>query len=185
MFDHLTLAKPHVRYHDAFLAMVEDYRLAGESRYQYLTDFVRTEFDTYVARLHKLERGIGLRKGWVPYTTYWSVLPGALIIVGVVHLRHRLTPDLRKEGGHIGYAITPSLRGKGYGTRQLALVLAKARARGLDRVLVTCDTDNVASARVIQKNGGVFDGESISDISGKPVSRYWIAFVKRDRRVSE
>jgi predicted acetyltransferase len=180
MSDQLTLYKPHVRYQDAFLAMIQDYRRAGESRYQYLNDLVKADFESYVRRLREVKRGVGLRKGWVPYTTYWSVLRVSPVIVGVAHLRHRLTPDLRKEGGHIGYAITPSLRGRGYGTRQLALVLAKARARGLDRVLVTCDTDNVASARVIEKNGGVFEGESISDISGKPVSRYWIELVKRE-----
>jgi predicted acetyltransferase len=95
-------------------------------------------------------------------------------MIGITHLRHRLTDPLRKEGGHIGYNIRPSERRKGYGTKILELALDKAREIGLKRVLVTCDTDNVASGKIIRKNGGVFEGESISDRSGKPVSRYWI-----------
>jgi predicted acetyltransferase len=44
----------------------------------------------------------------------------------------------------------------------------------LRKVLVTCNTENIGSARIIQKNGGVFEGESVSPFTGKPVSRYWI-----------
>jgi predicted acetyltransferase len=56
----------------------------------------------------------------------------------------------------------------------LGLVLDKARRRGMKRVLLTCDTDNAASARVIQKNGGTFDSEGISPTRGKAVKRFWI-----------
>jgi predicted acetyltransferase len=84
-------------------------------------------------------------------------------------------PALEHHGGHVGYAIRPSERLKGYGTRLLALTLDKAREMGLGRVLVTCDTDNFASVRVIEKNGGVLENQVISNRSGKMISRYWIA----------
>lgn len=171
----LELVKPAPKYKGAFWAMVADYRAAGETRYQALLDYFRRDFDGYLRHLRNMSRGFGLRPGFVPYTVYWSVKPGLPMLVGELHLRHWLTPALEKEGGHIGYTITPSLRGQGYGTRQLQLGLEKARDFGFDRVLVTCDTDNVASVRVIQKNGGVFENEVMSDRSGKPVSRYWIS----------
>ena len=106
-------------------------------------------------------------------TLFWLVR-GGTAIVGTSQLRHTLTPDLEHEGGHIGYNIRPSQRRKGYGTRLLGLLLGKARGLGLQRVLLTCDTDNVASARIIEKNGGRLDSDGISGKSGKPISRYWI-----------
>lgn len=57
--------------------------------------------------------------------------------------------------GHIGYAIVPWKRGRGYATRALALMLDEARARGLDYVEITAQPDNVASHKVILANGGV------------------------------
>lgn len=170
----LRLEEPAYRYYERFLAMLKDYRQAGEARYDYLDITTKADFKPYVRRLREVAKGIGLRPGWVPQTSFWLVEPGAPLIIGTLQLRHWLTPALEREGGHIGYSITPSRRGQGYGTRQLALGLEKARELGLDRVLVTCDTDNIASARVIQKNGGEFQDEVISDTSGKPVSRYWI-----------
>jgi predicted acetyltransferase len=175
MEDELTLVTPNVAHWEAFLAMAEDYCQAGEDRYLHQRDLSESGFAAYVRRLKNAAKGIGLRPGWVPQTTFWTVKSDVKIIIGTIQFRHKLTRALKKEGGHIGYAVTPSFRNQGYGTRQLALMLEEAKARGYKRVLVTCDTDNVPSARVIQKNGGVFAGESISDYSGKPVSRYWIS----------
>ena len=72
------------------------------------------------------------------------------LLIGVSSLRHHLTHALEHHGGHIGYAIRPSERRKGYGTRLLAMTLDQ-HAMGFRRVLVTCDTDHIASARVIEK----------------------------------
>ena len=81
---------------------------------------------------------------------------------------------LRDFGGHVGYGVRPSERGKGYATRMLVMALDKARQLGLKRVLITCDKDNLASARVIQKNGGVLGSESYSPQGGRVTQRYWI-----------
>jgi predicted acetyltransferase len=102
-------------------------------------------------------------------------------VVATSRLRHRLVPDLEVEGGHIGYSVRPSLRRRGYGALLLSLTLEKAAGLGMASALVTCDADNVASRRVIEKNGGVFAGEGVSPESGKTVLRYW---VPTDRVVS-
>jgi predicted acetyltransferase len=60
--------------------------------------------------------------------------------------------------GHVGYAIVPWKRGRGYATRALELLLPIARDQGLPRLLATCDEDNIASRRVIEKCGGVNAG---------------------------
>lgn len=56
--------------------------------------------------------------------------------------------------GHVGYAVVPAKRGRGYATKALALLLPEARAQGLDHVTLTTDPDNIPSQKVITNNGG-------------------------------
>jgi predicted acetyltransferase len=56
--------------------------------------------------------------------------------------------------GHIGYAVVPWKRRRGYATRALALMLVEARREGLAYVELTTDPDNAASQKVIVANGG-------------------------------
>ena len=83
-------------------------------------------------------------------------------------LRPRLTPALEIQGGHIGYNVPPSVRRKGYGTQLLRLTLPKARAAGLSRVLLTVDSSNVASIRIIERNGGRVESEGYVGPLGGP-----------------
>jgi predicted acetyltransferase len=89
-------------------------------------------------------------------------------VVGFLALRHALTPWLLEEGGHIGFSVRPKRRGLGHAGRALALALPRAAELGLDRVLLTCDEPNVASARTIERNGGVYED------SRSGTRRYWI-----------
>lgn len=109
----------------------------------------------------------------VPASTYFSVRESDRRIVGTIQLRHALDADLRQRGGHIGYGIRPSERGKGYGTRQLALVLEKARELGLHRVMISCDRANIASARVAVNNGARLEWEGYDEEDGW-IRIYWI-----------
>ncbi|MEA3367015.1 MAG: GNAT family N-acetyltransferase [Planctomycetota bacterium] len=127
----------------------------------------------HLRRMRDYARGRNLPDGYVPATTYWLVRDGQRVVARS-SIRHRLTPHLEREGGHIGYSVRPSERGKGYGTAVCRLTIEKARALGLPRVLITCDTDNLASARIIEKNGGVFENEARSRQTGKMKRRYWI-----------
>ncbi len=130
-----------------------------------------SDFHTMVSRLTDYARGLSLPEGFVPHSTYW-LLQGIDRILGAVNIRHTLNDYLCKIGGHIGMGIRPSERGKGYGTEILRLTLKIARDLGLKKVLITCDTANIASARVIVRNGGILDSEDIED--GVPFQRYWI-----------
>src|SRR4051794_6201831 len=101
--------------------------------------------------------------------------PGAEV-VGFLAVRHSLTAWLLEEGGHIGYSVRPSRREQGHATRALALAVRRSAELGLDRVLLTCDGGNLASARTIERNGGVYEDTR----NGK--RRYWIE--TRDPQVS-
>lgn len=58
--------------------------------------------------------------------------------------------------GHVGYTILPEHAGRGYASAALAAVLAEVRTFGLPFLKITCDTRNLASRRIIEKNGGRF-----------------------------
>jgi len=90
--------------------------------------------------------------GYVPQSTYWWVAGDEYL--GRLAIRHRLTSHLLAEGGHIGYAVRPSARRRGHATAMLAAALPLAAALGIDIAHLDCEDDNVASRRVIERNGG-------------------------------
>jgi predicted acetyltransferase len=125
------------------------------------------EFASYVRRLRADAREESPRPvGHVPSTTLWWVEDEEYL--GRLTIRHRLTAHLTEVGGHIGYDIRPSARHRGHATAMLAAALPMAYRLGINPALLTCDDDNVASRKVIEVNGGVFEDAR----NGK--LRYWI-----------
>jgi len=176
--DNLKLVDPTTDLVAEFRARAEEWREAGEDLFQ----DVFGDFSAYVERLASNRDPENLPPNLVPMSTFW-LLAGDRRVVGTSRLRHWLVPHLEKEGGHIGYDIRPSERRKGYGTALLALTLDKARGLGLREVIVTCDGDNVGSARVIEKNGGQYTSSVVSDRTGKLVNRYRIVVEKKEVRI--
>src|SRR3954451_6832153 len=92
-------------------------------------------------------------------------------VLGGIALRHG-DSDYVSWAGHIGYGIRPSERGRRLATWALGQMLEEARRLGMERVLVICAVDNVASVKTIERCGGVF--ECMADTAFGPVRRYWI-----------
>lgn len=167
--DNVRLVAPTADLEAEFRQMAAEWRNAGDDKFaEALGDFA-----AYVATLEGQKDPQDLPPDWVPASTFWLVT-GEDRVVGTSRLRHWLVPHLEVEGGNIGYDVRPSERNRGYGTVLLALTLEKARDLGLAEVLVTCDRDNIASVRVIEKNGGQEVGQGVSEDSGKVVNRYRI-----------
>ncbi len=124
-------------------------------------------FADWVVMLDRFERGVGLPDNLVASSSRWIVEGGRL--VGFLSIRHVLNDFLRELGGHIGYAVRPTARGHGIATAATRLALEECRQRGIDPVLITCDVDNVASATVIERNGGILE-----DVRGVK-RRYWVS----------
>ncbi|GAA1602368.1 GNAT family N-acetyltransferase [Kribbella sancticallisti] len=88
--------------------------------------------------------------------------------LGRLAIRHHLTPPLLELGGHIGYVVRPSARGRGYATQMLTQSLPVAARLGIDPALLTCDTDNEPSRKVIEAAGGELEDERHGKL------RFWV-----------
>lgn len=113
------------------------------------------EFKAWLIKRDNESKGIGIGEGRVPQNIYW--LYADEVPIGYGKIRHRLTEKLFDDGGHIGYSIRSSERGKGYGKLQLKLLLERAKEIGIDKVLLTIHCNNINSLKVAMKNGGVIE----------------------------
>lgn len=102
------------------------------------------------------------------HCTYWWITEGNHVLGGIA-LRDAHNP-LVPRTGHIGYGIRPSGRGRGLATWAVALIVEEAHMLGLDRVLAVCESGNTASAKTIERQGGVMD-ETLEEST---VLHYWI-----------
>ncbi len=108
-------------------------------------------------------------------STQYIVFNDEATLVGVIQLRHSLNDYLHNYGGHIGYSVRPSQRGKGYATAMLRECLVNAAEIGLSKVLVTCDETNIASEKVITKCGGLYEDSRHEPEAAVATKRFWIS----------
>jgi predicted acetyltransferase len=171
------LVDPTVEFHAAWLASRDEWGRGVHQPGSGLRpgDHIDSSagFAEWVARLRREgDESVPPATGLV-HAAYWWIVDQKDTVLGAISLRYALTDFLLQAAGHIGYSVRPSARGCGVASWALDEVLGAARRRHLDSVLITCDEDNAASARVIEKHGGVLE-----DVRETPVGlkrRYWIA----------
>ncbi len=112
----------------------------------------------------------------IPETMYLVIRKFDNKIIGNVKIRSKLNDSLKIRGGHIGYGVRPSERKKGYAKQILKLALQVCNQIGLNEVLLTCDKNNIASAKTILANGGRLKDEIIltNNNIDKIIQRYII-----------
>ena len=171
MQEPLILRRPRLDEEDEFLRA---HRATSPEVPYFLYNYVEgMPFRRYIEMLEEQERGINLSPGHVPATFLFAFIGDR--IIGRVSIRLRLNDFLSRVGGHIGYVVVPEFRRQGYATAMLRMALHMAHESfGIDRALVTCDDDNIASIRTIEKNGGVLENVVTGPDLDKPKRRYWI-----------
>ncbi len=129
------------------------------------------DWQDYLDFLDHGRLGLDLAADCVPASMLAAEVSGQ--VIGRLSIRHTLNEFLAREGGHLGFAVRPQHRRNGYATEILKQGLIVARSLGIDRALVTCEEDNIGSATVIERCGGLFDSIHVTD-EGKLMRRYWI-----------
>lgn len=134
----------------------------------------KMEFDDWLEYVTKNRDPERFNPDWVQATTFFAVRKSDGKIIGVSDLRHNLdNPFLKEYGGHIGYAVRPSERNKGYASDMLFETLAYAKSLGLEKVMIGCYSDNFASIKVIERCGGILS-ETKPYSDGKPMRIYCV-----------
>ena len=131
------------------------------------TGGLKRYLDDYAGWLDKLEADYTRipDEEHVPARTYFLVRETDRRIVGMINIRLALNEKLSKYGGHIGYSIRPTERGKGYNKINLYLGLKVCDRYGISSVFLDADLDNPASWKTMEAMGGerireYYDGEN-------------------------
>ena len=165
----MKLVKLSYEYKQQLFDMMDEWLLVEQDFSPYMirrNDY--HDFDYYLANLEIKKE----QEGRVPDSTFFCLDTDRNIFVGAINIRHYLNEELLYTGGHIGDGIRPSERRKGYATAMIGLGLEECRKLGITKVLMTCDKDNIGSAKSIMNNGGVLENEVMED--GVLEQRYWI-----------
>lgn len=164
------LVRPSAQYAASYLAALRE-ALPESKIPPAKIDEMERDFPAHLAKLESRRNGDEFTE-YVPQHTFWLVEGERFI--GFINVRTRLTEKLARIGGHIGYEVRPSARGRGYASQMLGLALSEARTLGVERVLITCDEENIGSRKVIENNGGRAPERATIPDWPKPILRYWI-----------
>jgi predicted acetyltransferase len=149
-------------------------RTMGREGFNFAFDYTPgDDFSKWIEVLEERRLGKNVPPGWVPATFELAIVERQ--VAGRLSVRHALNDFLMQQGGHIGYGVLPAFRGRGIAKRMLQRGLQITRALGIERVLVTCNENNVASRRIIEGAGGVYESSYDEPGVGVPIRRYWLA----------
>lgn len=169
----IELIRPSMEYRRQIIEMMDEWSSTGEKIVPY--SIRRIDYHNFDEYMYEFDQEVNgpIREGFVRNTTYFVYQAMTDKIVGAVNIRHTLNESLLQAGGHIGDGVRPSERRKGYATEMIRLALDKCRELNIDRVMMSCDKDNIGSSKSIMKNGGKLEKEFVNE-EGVMEQIYWI-----------
>ncbi|MCY7007930.1 GNAT family N-acetyltransferase [Fusobacterium simiae] len=168
----IILVRPDLSYADEILKYKKEFLeeepiingSAGLDRFSTIEEWLK--------ELEKRSSKDTVPEGLVPSSTYLGVREKDNYIVGMIDIRHYLNDFLLQTGGHIGCGVRKSERKKGYAKQMIKLALEKCKELKIEKVLITCNKNNIASEKSILSCGGKL--EDIRNFDGKNYKRFWI-----------
>ncbi|MGL6105005.1 GNAT family N-acetyltransferase [Romboutsia sp.] len=165
------LTEPTMEDEEAMKLLITKWKEFGGRMNPGLLKRYNTDYREWLQCIEDWSKGINIGEK-VPQTLFFLKNREGTIL-GATSLRHYLNHTNIVAGGHVAYGICPEYRGCGYGKLILNLALKKLSEMGIEKTLVTCDTDNIESQKVILYNGGVLENQTY-DEDGISINRYWI-----------
>lgn len=138
-----------------------------------LEDITKYDFNEWLEQIEKNKYEENLPETHSPQTIYLGINEENQI-VGAISLRWKAVPALMTFGGFIGYSVRPKYRGKGYANDMLKLALDKFKEKNIEDILIICKDFNIASKKIIEKNGGILENVLFNSDDGYNYLRYWI-----------
>jgi len=169
----LNLVKPTIEYEQQAYEYIQEFKkynsnISGSGA----LDEYEGRYNEYLELLEKCRTNPP--KKWVKSETFMLIRESDNKLIGMINIRLNLNEVLLERGGHIGYSVRPTERRKGYNSYQLYKALEYCKENGLEKVLITCNKENIASAKSIQKYGGILENEVLEEETNEVVQRYWI-----------
>lgn len=170
----LTFVKPVLSHKNDAEAFKQEFFDCGETIINGSALLDQMEYDEWLVNTDNNRSADTVRNDWVVADTFFAVRKSDNKIVGIIDIRHNLNNEfLTLYGGHIGYAVRPCERKKGYASEMLGMACEYAKSLGLDNVMLGCYSDNTASVKTIEKCGGILT-EQKPYADGKPMRIYHI-----------
>ena len=158
----------------------DEYQFEGLGNFKKIYD---TSYEEFYDGLEVNKHINQINPEWANQTSYVLIDENGHIY-GAANIRHELKGKLREIGGHVGYGIRPSERGKGYATLQLNLLLEKMDKMGIDNALITCRENNIGSIKTMNKFIGTADSLVPSRYEGIMEYRYWVDVKKNIKELA-
>jgi predicted acetyltransferase len=145
----------------------------------------KLDYDIWLKQLANNSDKSTVSKDWVVASTFLAMRKSDRKLIGMIDIRHELNGFLQSDGGHIGLGVRPSERGKGYASKITMEGLSFCKKIGLQKVMLACYKDNLASSKTIEKCGGKLEREfalseienipfTVENLEEKTVQIFWI-----------
>jgi len=174
--DEIILVKPTKEYEKQMIEYKEEHISNGENKIHACSRWDKmNNYDEWLNFLKEHSSFETIKDNWTVNSNFLGIRKSDNKVVGMIDIRHELTNDfLRNYAGHIGYGVRPIERRKGYATQMLTKALEFCKdVLKLEKIMITCDKENIGSRKTIINAGGELEREYISQ-DGENVQIYWI-----------